>query len=89
MMQGFNPRAPRGGATVLCLQPSKELLVSIHAPRVGARHDEIWQAVRDAMVSIHAPRVGARLLEEWAHQDAELFQSTRPAWGRDSVRAIP
>src|SRR5690625_183086 len=56
----FNPRAPRGGATARRWQPANAIVVSIHAPRVGARH---------------------RIVGRYA--DRLLFQSTRPAWGRD------
>ncbi len=36
-------------------------------------------------VSIHAPRVGARLINFKAKFYSNLFQFTRPAWGRDAA----
>src|SRR5690625_6716387 len=57
----FNPRAPRGGATFWWRSVTVQVLVSIHAPRVGARP---------------TPNKVARM--------DTLFQSTRPAWGRDA-----
>src|SRR5690625_412973 len=82
---GFNPRAPRGGATTMGLLSCDHHSVSIHAPRVGARllHRFVGQHRRP--VSIHAPRVGARQSTDRTGLAKERFQSTRPAWGRDQV----
>ena len=58
----FNPRAPHGGATMRAMRPDADNLISIHAPRMGAR----------------------RMLSPLWRVPAE-FQSTRPAWGRDTT----
>src|SRR5690625_7515657 len=61
--------------------------VSIHAPRVGARLSEAPYTNGSGRVSIHAPRVGARPYNGHQQLEIQMFQSTRPAWGRDGVSA--
>src|SRR5690625_5160771 len=61
--------------------------VSIHAPRVGARLSEAPYTNGSGRVSIHAPRVGARPYNGHPQLEIHMFQSTRPAWGRDGVSA--
>ena len=103
----FNPRAPHGGAT-FCLQLTDGMplisihaprmgarqgscaalgfrrLISIHAPRMGARLGGIHAADVVRRISIHAPRMGARRVAAPSCGTSLLFQSTRPAWGRDA-----
>ena len=54
----FNPRSPRGERLVPDSMACPELVISIHAPRVGsdAVRADIFVVV---IISIHAPRVGS------------------------------
>ena len=57
---GFNPRSPRGGATLYSATFRPRKSVSIHAPHEGERHigdAYVWGAQG---VSIHAPHEGER-----------------------------
>ena len=84
--RSFNPRAPRGGATGHCSRGLPCPEVSIHAPRVGARLSPPFSTCGSGgEVSIHAPRVGARPGQQIHKWRPRMFQSTRPAWGRDGV----
>src|SRR5699024_7712432 len=57
---GFNPRAPRGGATVWTFcSPQDARGFTPRAPRGGATWGQAGTFLLDG-VSIHAPRVGAR-----------------------------
>ena len=79
----FNPRAPHGGATRLSAVCRPSATISIHAPRMGARHGREMVFLTSDSISIHAPRMGARLKHRLNRSKCHLFQSTRPAWGRD------
>src|SRR5690625_4965954 len=61
--------------------------VSIHAPRVGARLPEAPSTDRSGRPPTHAPRGGARPYNGHHQLEIQMFQSTRPAWGRDGVSA--
>ena len=57
----FNPRSPRGGATIYCVTSLIIYWISIHAPHEGERHigdAYVWGAQG---ISIHAPHEGERL----------------------------
>ena len=55
-----------------------------HAPHGGATIDVI--RFRDWLkISIHTPRMGARRSIQNGILQIIIFQSTRPAWGRDHV----
>src|SRR5690625_2589923 len=82
--RGFNPRAPRGGATRTARRHRLHRTgFNPRAPRGGATF--WWRSVTvQVLVSIHAPRVGARPTPNKVARMDTLFQSTRPAWGRDA-----
>ena len=82
----FNPRAPHGGATYDNSPPLARVVISIHAPRMGARPPRSVRS-QAATISIHAPRMGARRAPAVPYAAIMEFQSTRPAWGRDLHRA--
>src|SRR5690625_3756882 len=85
--QGFNPRAPRGGATrIVIYRGRNSKSFNPRAPRGGAT-PVARQAGLSIEVSIHAPRVRARLDGSDDNLYADAFQSTRPAWGRDTIVA--
>ena len=58
---GFNPRSPRGGATILTSLPRKHNVFQSTLPARGSDLPAITQA-RKVSVSIHAPREGERRL---------------------------
>ena len=58
-----------------------DLVISIHAPRVGG---DLWEHQKDRIkkdISIHAPRVGGDTKYFDSFKAPELFQSTPPVWG--------
>ena len=56
----FNPRSPRGGATMPHLALRGAVPVSIHAPHEGERRPLLLYIWGDTRVSIHAPHEGER-----------------------------
>ena len=56
----FNPRSPRGGATITLLFTHDFMSISIHAPREGERRSGAGDTGRPRYISIHAPREGER-----------------------------
>ena len=56
----FNPRSPRGGATLISGASSSQTMVSIHAPHEGERLPIIVPLNVILGVSIHAPHEGER-----------------------------
>ena len=58
--RGFNPRSPRGGATVNMPSEGVEWYVSIHAPHEGERLKMYNVPINQKEVSIHAPHEGER-----------------------------
>ena len=56
----FNPRSPRGGATLISGASSSQTMVSIHAPHEGERRLQHRHAILRRTVSIHAPHEGER-----------------------------
>ena len=57
----FNPRSPRGGATVWADRQSATRQISIHAPHEGERHPFYAPREDEILISIHAPHEGERL----------------------------
>ena len=82
---GFNPRSPRGGATLRAetarVSPGG---FNPRSPRGGATAPPSARP-STASVSIHAPRVGERQTEGNVMQTLLEFQSTLPAWGSDPI----
>ena len=60
--RSFNPRSPRGGATIPLLDKGAAGLVSIHAPHEGERRFRQIARKHQITVSIHAPHEGERPL---------------------------
>ena len=56
----FNPRSPRGGATVYTHRRYQKRYVSIHAPHEGERLRLRLRCTPPPTVSIHAPHEGER-----------------------------
>ena len=56
----FNPRSPRGGATVLISSNRFKSFISIHAPHEGERLKLINDLSDQICISIHAPHEGER-----------------------------
>ena len=69
--------------------PFYRVIISIHAPHVGARPFMSFSSCYSVNISIHAPRVGARPSAASDRADELVFQSTRPAWGRDLASTSP
>ena len=58
--KGFNPRSPRGGATIAGQARGYLVDVSIHAPHEGERRIAGFYFFAPRPVSIHAPHEGER-----------------------------
>ena len=58
--ENFNPRSPRGGATIPELDALAGDDISIHAPHEGERPDFVDDLLVDGGISIHAPHEGER-----------------------------
>ena len=56
----FNPRSPRGGATIDAESTQQSINISIHAPHEGERPELLLHRGRDCGISIHAPHEGER-----------------------------
>ena len=82
----FNPRSPRGGATLLwfswCAIRAK---ISIHAPHEGERLSLLPPSPQSSNISIHAPHEGERPKYKDHPAVAMLFQSTLPTRGSDQA----
>ncbi len=76
----FNPRPPRGGATLYKCGNERYLLISIHAPREGG---DIEDAAPDCGVLAFQSTPPARgaTLARVTQPDVLVFQSTPPARG--------
>ena len=80
----FNPRSPRGGAT---LNVGDKLIckaISIHAPHEGERRSPANASGRRYYISIHAPHEGERPFGKEKKKMEKRFQSTLPTRGSDS-----
>ena len=55
----FNPRSPRGGATIESTQSWHEMIISIHAPHEGERHQSCVQLTKHRHFNPRSPRGGA------------------------------
>ena len=82
---GFNPRSPRGGATLSLFLYPQQLLVSIHAPHEGERHGHTLDELISKYVSIHAPHEGERPFFNRSNTKSAEFQSTLPTRGSDGI----
>ncbi len=81
--EDFNPRSPRGGATLpLNIVKSLTFHFNPRSPRGGATQRS-QPCERDCQISIHAPREGERLSLLIHYHFLCQFQSTLPARGSD------
>ena len=79
----FNPRSPRGGATLISGASSSQTMVSIHAPHEGERRGgAVIPPQRKRSFNPRSPRGGATLDPDWPGWD-NVFQSTLPTRGSD------
>ena len=82
--EDFNPRPPRGGATMEKELFVQNIKISIHAPREGGRLRSRLKKPAQLRISIHAPREGgATGTRSKPMQPSAAFQSTPPARGGD------
>ena len=82
----FNPRSPRGGATIQQIMKTLQISISIHAPHEGERLCRAGCRGGSLGISIHAPHEGERprlCIVPSAHLG---FQSTLPTRGSDGSR---
>ncbi len=89
----FQSTPPVWGATLTNPgQNYNELIISIHAPRVGGDARQQIELFGKA-ISIHAPRVGGDAALLYRLQADTPFQSTPPVWGatwdRDKEDQLP
>ena len=59
-MSDFNPRSPRGGATLCAKIEATQAVISIHAPHEGERLSSSVGSFFFFLISIHAPHEGER-----------------------------
>ena len=79
----FNPRAPCGGATSSDILSDMRKIISIHAPRAGARlAGGALRSFRSGFQSTRPVR-GRDSMLTTLPPSVTLFQSTRPVRGRD------
>ena len=78
----FNPRSPRGGATLCAYQAYRiNRQISIHAPHEGERRPRVSQKHRPRKISIHAPHEGERPPEARAIIDRIVISIHAPHEG--------
>ena len=83
MQYDFNPRSPRGGATVTQPLSANARRISIHAPHEGERHKDVYQFEHDVLdFNPRSPRGGATCGQTSRAQRGR-FQSTLPTRGSD------
>ena len=75
------------GARSVLPRRSPRSSISIHAPRMGARQEQVILAHRRRHFNPRAPHGGATLLCVFQLGEP-LFQSTRPAWGREERQIV-
>ena len=78
----FNPRAPHGGATVFVLFVYHPLVISIHAPRMGARHTLQRYLTPQVLFQSTCPAWGATHWS-WCSQYKVSISIHVPRVGRD------
>ena len=82
--QSFNPRSPRGGATLDIIRKAVRHAVSIHAPHEGERRAiSINYIFHIVCFNPRSPRGGATGLTLEAGALCVMFQSTLPTRGSD------
>ena len=77
----FNPRSPRGGATVHRRKPPRCQLISIHAPHEGERLSDLLSMTRKERISIHAPHEGERRFRRASWAMSAYFNPRSPRGG--------
>ncbi len=83
--ENFNPRSPRGGATLNAVYAQKVIAISIHAPHEGERRRHGRHRGGGDQISIHAPHEGERRTKNPSSCRIPKFQSTLPTRGSDEV----
>ena len=78
----FNPRTPRGGATLIYEDVLGDYIISIHAPHEGVRRVQIRPRVQQNYFNPRTPRGGATATAKQKAEEAK-FQSTHPTRGCD------
>ena len=79
--QDFNPRAPHGARRPLNDSGHYEVLISIHAPRMGRDPKRVPANSMEAGFQSTRPAWGATSVALQNNTVRKIFQSTRPAWG--------
>ena len=78
----FNPRAPHGGATTCLASGCRSLVISIHAPRMGARHTLQRYLTPQVLFQSTCPAWGATHWS-WCSQYKVSISIHVPRVGRD------
>ncbi len=82
---GFNPRSPRGGATIFAIAYLPIMAVSIHAPHEGERLSTSTFILAPSMFQSTLPTRGSDYSPVATPYEAAVFQSTLPTRGSDPV----
>ena len=85
----FNPRSPRGGATAMIRQCWEYIMISIHAPHEGERHDPPVRIRLDRRISIHAPHEGERPVAPPPSAGLRDFNPRSPRGGATPLSLLP
>ena len=83
----FNPRSPRGGATIDSLERTGHSVISIHAPRKGERQGRGGSNKDNKDFNPRSPQGGATISDQ-VFTNPFIFQSTLPARGSDRAKRI-
>ena len=87
-LNNFNPRSPRGGATLYIQSVRNVSVISIHAPREGERPQFHVLVLKKTAISIHAPREGERLRRKSSNVFGCHFNPRSPRGGATSSNVL-
>ncbi len=87
--EDFNPRPPRGGATMEKELFVQNIKISIHAPREGGRLRSRLKKPAQLRISIHAPREGGRPGRDQSPCSPARHFNPRPPRGGATTQDTP
>ena len=85
----FNPRSPRGGATLIAVHRHKPRGISIHAPHEGERHRGRLRLGRTGRFQSTLPTRGSDTLPLIFTLDEPYFNPRSPRGGATGWRIVP
>ena len=82
----FNPRSPRGGATLYDIAPEIDAVISIHAPTRGSDHTFLHREKNTVQFQSTLPTRGSDAAKAYLPRVGREFQSTLPTRGSDESK---